>query len=235
MIRSLASARWDLVLQWRQGFFAAGAFVAAMWIALLRAAFPHDVLAVVIPVFLLNSITITTFYFVAGLVLFEKGEGTLEALVATPLRAGEYLLSKIGTLTALAFAESALIVLFVWGPELRWAWLALGMLVMGAFYTLLGFVTVVRYDSISAYLIPSGILVGLSQLPILHHFGVWKGAILWLWPTQAFLVLLRSAFEPASPAELAYALGYGCAWVAGLLFWARRDFERLVVRRPGTR
>ncbi len=37
-------------------------------------------------VFVLGNMTIGTFYFMAGLVLLEKGDGVLEGLIVTPLR-----------------------------------------------------------------------------------------------------------------------------------------------------
>lgn len=49
---------------------------------------------------MLGNLPLATFFFIAGLVLLEKGEGTLEAQIVTPLTAGGYLASKILTLTA---------------------------------------------------------------------------------------------------------------------------------------
>ena len=45
---------------------------------------------------------LATFVFLAGLLLIEKGQGTLEGLIVTPLRSSEYLLAKILSLTVLA-------------------------------------------------------------------------------------------------------------------------------------
>ena len=45
----------------------------------------------------------------AGLVMLEKGEGSLEARVVTPLRSGEYLLVKVMALSLLVLAENLII------------------------------------------------------------------------------------------------------------------------------
>ena len=86
MSRWLAAMAWDFRLQWRYGFFLVGAIVAATAVGVLL---PFPVAAETysfwLPVFVLGNLTVTTFYFVAGLVMFEKGEGTLEALVVTPI------------------------------------------------------------------------------------------------------------------------------------------------------
>lgn len=119
MSRFHAALRTDLRLQLRQGFYLAGAFVAAIWIAILSQ-LPADGVRVALPAFLfLNGLT-TTFFFVAGLVLFEKREGVLAALVVTPLRDGEYLASKVATLSLLAAVEGITIVLLGWGSNLSW-------------------------------------------------------------------------------------------------------------------
>ena len=100
MRRLVAAVGWDFRLQWRFGFFLVGAIVAVVTIALLRP-FVGEELGFLIPVWALGNLAVTTFYFAACLVLFEKGEGTLEAIVVSPLRPSEYLASKALSLSTL--------------------------------------------------------------------------------------------------------------------------------------
>jgi fluoroquinolone transport system permease protein len=232
--RFVATMRNDVRLQLRYGFYVAGAFVAAIWIAILSQ-LPPDGVRVALPAFLfLNGLT-TTFFFVAGLVLFEKGEGVLEALVVTPLREDEYLAAKVTTLTLLATIEGVAIVLLGWGTDLHLTPIVLGSLVVGVLYTLFGFLVVFRYDSINEFLLPGSLFMGVVQLPVVSSFGVWDAPYFWLWPTKGALLLFQAGFAPLGASEWAYALLYSGLWIAVLVGLVRRAFRRFVVRGEGVR
>jgi fluoroquinolone transport system permease protein len=234
MSRFGAALRTDVRLQLRHGFYVAGAFVAAIWIAILSQ-LPRDAVRAVLPAFLfLNGLT-TTFFFVAGLVLFEKREGVLQALVVTPLREGEYLSAKVATLTFLAMVEGLVIVALGWGTDFRVAPVVLGSLVIGVIYTLLGFVVVFRYDSINEFLLPGSAVVGLVQLPVLSSLGIWDPAVFWLWPTQGALLLLQAGFAPLGTSRWAFAVGSSALWMGLLAVLVRRAFRRFIIRGEGAR
>jgi hypothetical protein len=117
MKRLLSTIRCDIRLQARNGFYHAAAFVAAFWTFALSRIEP-DHLVLWMPVFILSNILINTFYFMAGLVLLEKAEGTLIAQSVTPLRPWEYLVSKLVTLKKVPMAEIATLLVFFAGVAL---------------------------------------------------------------------------------------------------------------------
>lgn len=108
MRRFAHSVRKDTMLQFRCGFYFVGGFVALFYVGLLRQ-IPDEWLVnlPLVPAALALNVLMTTFYFVAALVLLEKSEGTLPALAASPLRVSEYLGAKVASLTLLAMAENA--------------------------------------------------------------------------------------------------------------------------------
>ncbi|MCH7825829.1 MAG: hypothetical protein IH849_13595 [Acidobacteria bacterium] len=109
MRRFAHSVRKDTMLQFRCGFYFVGGFVALFYVRLLRQ-IPDEWLVnlpLLVPAALALNVLMTTFYFVAALVLLEKSEGTLPALAASPLRVSEYLGAKVASLTLLAMAENA--------------------------------------------------------------------------------------------------------------------------------
>jgi fluoroquinolone transport system permease protein len=232
--RLTATLRHDLRLQLRYGFFVAGAFVAAIWIAVLSQ-LPTDGVRVALPAFLFVNGLTTTFFFVAGLVLFEKREGVLQALVVTPLREEEYLVAKVATLTLLATVESVAIVLLGWGTDLRLAPILLGSLVVGVLYTLFGFLVVFRFDSINEFLLPGSLFTVVVQLPLFSSFGIWDAPYFWLWPTKGALLLFQAGFAPLGAGAWAYALLSSALWIAALAWLVRRAFRRFVVRAEGVR
>ncbi|MCY4600864.1 MAG: hypothetical protein OXF27_13205, partial [Acidobacteria bacterium] len=109
-MRALAATlSLDFRLQARNGFYYAVAFVLACWFVLLTL-LPDIDWGYVLPAVVFGNLVMVNFYFVAGLVLLEKGEGTLEAQVVTPLADWQYIGSKTATLTALSLVEQVVIV-----------------------------------------------------------------------------------------------------------------------------
>jgi hypothetical protein len=135
MKRLLATVRCDVTLQLRHGFYYATAFVLIVCVALVSR-FPALDLGWLLPALVLGNLLINTFYFIGGLILLEKGEGTLEAQVVTPLRTWEYLASKIGTLTLFGLVENLVIVVLLAGREFSPLPLAASIVLTSALYCL---------------------------------------------------------------------------------------------------
>src|SRR5688572_21983360 len=154
MKRLMATIICDIRLQMRNGFYYAAAFVAAFW-ALALSRVPPELLALWMPVFILSNILINTFYFMAGLVLLEKAEGTLMAQGVTPLRSREYLMSKVITLTLLSVCESFVIVIVGYGTAFSPVVFLSGVICSAVLFQLIGFLLVIRYESINEFLFPS--------------------------------------------------------------------------------
>ena len=236
MRRFVASLRRDVLLQVRYKLVAVSLFMVAFWTGLLalvpEALRPEPTL--IVPAFMVVNLLTTTFYFICGLVLFEKGEAVLSALVTTPLRDREYLLSKVVLLTLLACVETFGIVVLFFGVDVNWGLLLTGALALGGINTLLGFVAISRYDSINEFLFPSAVLVTALLLPLLPHFGVMSRVPFLVHPVEPPLALMRAAYEPAGGPELVYAVAGALAWLAISYVWARRQFGRFIVRAAGT-
>lgn len=234
MSRFASAVRLDLLLQKRYGFYYAGAFVTLVWIVLLLP-LPDSLLDLAVPLIVFTDLAVVGFYFIAGMVIFEKGEETLFALISTPLRFREYLGSKLLTLTALAMVISLAVAVAGYGLDFNPVFFLLGVVLASMISALLGFITVAPFSSISSYLVPSSLALIPMGLPVFHFLGLWEGSVLYLLPTQGALLLLGGAFAPGSLAawQVAYALVYGFLWITGLAFLAHRAFKRYVVARKG--
>lgn len=229
-----ATIACDVRLQFRNGFYYAVAFVLAAILIVIRL-LPDFEWGPVLPPFVLGNLSLATFFFIAGLVLLEKGEGTLEAQIVTPLTARGYLASKVLTLTALSLAENLLIVVITARLDFAPLPLVLGIALASALYCLAGFIAVVRYDSINELLFPTIVWVTLFSLPILHYAGLWTSPLVYLHPFQAPLVLLGGAFSPLAGWEWLYGIGYAALWIVAAFVWSARAFRRVVVAAVGTR
>lgn len=224
----------DWQLQRRYGFWYAAVFVTVVWVVLLNL-MPDWTLRLAVPFIVFTDLSVVGFYFLAGMVLFEKGEATLAALVVTPVRFREYLSSKVATLTLLALAVSLVVVLFSYGAAgVNWLLLILSIILMSIIILLVGFISVAPYSSISSYLLPSQLYILVLFLPIIHYFGLWESPVFYAIPSQGALLLLRGAFGGGIAGwQLAYAVWYQLFWI-GVLGWvARWAFDRYAVARKG--
>ena len=231
MKRLLATLRTDVRLQFRNGFYHATAFVVALWALLfsqLRVGPGGLDLGWLLPVFVLDTMVINSFFFIGGLVLLEKDEGTLQAQVVTPLRAWEYLASKVITLTALALAQYLFIAVLFYGVGFGVLLLVAGVALASTIYVLVGFVSVVRYSSINEYLLPSALYVGVLLLPLGPYVTRWDAWPVYLHPLQAPLVLMQAAFQPVDAWKLAYGVLYSALWIVLAYRFSLRSFRRFV-------
>ncbi|ELZ96707.1 fluoroquinolone export ABC transporter permease subunit [Haloferax sulfurifontis] len=221
--------RWDSRLQFRYGFYAVYAIVTMLF-GLGLSGLPESVRTATLVMVLFADPGFLGFYFVGALVLFEKNEGVLHALVSSPLSADEYLVSKTLSLSFIANLGALVITLFVHGSAFQPVWFLLGLGLTAGLFVLVGFVAVARFDSLNAYFLTAIVYIVPLSLPLLDHFAVVESALFYLFPTQASLVLIGAAFEATPAWELAYAVGYLLVGIGVAYVLARRAFERHIVR-----
>ena len=241
MSRFLSTMKTDVVVQLRTNLYTigigAGVLVA---IALSQLATP-DLLVSLIPTLMLLVVGGSTLLYVSAMIIFEKDEGTLWAMIVSPVRPSEYLWSKIITLTALATLEAVIMIggamLIMWFsagfslPNLPL--LLLGIVAIGILYTLIGIVLVVRYNAITDYLLPMAGVAVILQLPFLYFLGWVEHWSFLLIPTSAPTVLMVGAYRSLASWEWAYGVLYTAVLLIGLSVWAYRAFQRHVIEKVG--
>lgn len=229
-----STMRWDWRLQWRQGVFYAAGFVLILWVAIFNQL--NEILThYLLPVMLYIDLSVFGFFFMAGLLYLEKGEGVLTALVVTPLRSWCYIVARLTTLTVTGLLVSVGVVALVGRGPVNWPILLGALTLNSLLFMLFSFNLAARYDAINEFLIPAVWLLGVAQLPFFDSFGIWSGWPLYLLPFQASLLLVRGAFEPLAGWQWLYALGYVGVCIGVGYWWALRTFDRFVVRGAGER
>jgi fluoroquinolone transport system permease protein len=228
MKRLWATIICDIRLQTRNGFYYAAAFVAAFWaVALSR--IPPDLLTLWMPVFVLSNMLINTFYFMAGLVLLEKAEGTLVAQSVTPLRSSEYLLSKVITLTFLSVCESFVIVIFGYGAAFNAVVFLFGVICSATLFALTGFLVVIRYASVNEFLFPSFLFTLLFVPPFLSYFGLLETGLIYLHPIQGPLLLTQAAFGNIAGWQALYSISYSIVALGIVVVLSQRALKHFVI------
>jgi fluoroquinolone transport system permease protein len=225
-----AAMRLDVMLQARNGFYWATLFLVLVVGGLLTAipeAARADRVAWV-PAIVAANLQITTFFFVAGLMLLDRDQGVLGALAVSPLSPGSYLGSRTITLTALAIAETVALVWIGFGPGGSWPLILFGSAALGVIYTGLGAVVGVHYRSVNALLLPAWGMVTALLLPLLPHFALAPRALFLLHPVEPPLTLIRAGYGSGGPGDVAYGLLGSLAWSAVAFAWGRSRVARLM-------
>jgi fluoroquinolone transport system permease protein len=167
------------------------------------------------------------------MVLFEKGQKTLEGLFITPIRMAEYILSKIISLTILALLSGFLITVATFGISFNFAWLFLGISLTSVLFVLLGFTLVSITKSVNAYLVFSPVYMIVTMIPLLDYFQVVKSPLFYLIPTQASLTLMAGAFAPSPIGEMVLSTVLLLGFICPAYLWAAKWFYKYIVLRTG--
>lgn len=230
MKRLIATIKLDMTIQFRNRFYYVGLAVALFFGVGLAQFFDHATVESLLPIMYLFAIGGTTMLYVAGLVLYEKDQNTLDAVIVSPVRTSEYLLSKVLTLTFLASLESLGLLVFAYGlTGFNPLPLFGGVAIMGAMLTLVGFLMVVRYDTITDFLIPALVIGGLLQMPFLHFIGLAESILWYIVPTTAPTLLMTGAWHPLELWQVAYAIGYSALILFICYQWALAAFHKHII------
>jgi fluoroquinolone transport system permease protein len=230
MTALLTALRWDVILQARNGFYWASAFLVAMIGALLLSV-PETVRAdsgVWVPAILTINLQITTFFFMAGLMLLERDEGTLAALAVSPISPSGYLALRTVSLTGLAATETMALVWIGFGTTGSWWLILAGTAALGVIYTGFGAAIAVRYESVNALLLPAAAFVGLLLLPLLPHFGLAPRLPFLVHPLEPPMSLLRAAYGVINRTELVFGIAGSLGWSALAFAWGRNRVRALM-------
>lgn len=177
--------------------------------------------------------------FIGALVLFEKSENVLQALVITPMKIDDYILSKISSLTILSIISAAIFIILLnifSGVDFDILFLASGIILTSIMLILLGFILVSRVNSINEYLLAMVVaFLGLLFPPMLHLSGIYENVVFYLWPTHASLLLFTGVFNSTSLElwETVYGIVYQIIWIFLLYYLAKKAFYKHIVLKGG--
>ncbi len=216
MKRLINTLRLDSVLQARNKVYLIIGIAALALGYALNALFTPEQLHYFMPVVVLGSVSLTTVFLVGVLILLERGEGTLDVVLVSPLRSAEYLASKLITLTLLALVESGAIAIIAYGFGFSFGWLIVAVTLRASMGVAVGVAVGVRYRSITHFLLPA-ILVSLSfDLPNIWYLNLSTSPAFYLWPSMPPLLLAKAAFMPIDPIQLIYSFVYGALALTAL-------------------
>ena len=218
MIRSLAGV--DLLLAWRRGVVGAAAGAVAIYVLVLRLA-PQPVAETLLPYLVFSDPAALGFFFVGGVVLADRAEGTAAAVAVSPVPAVSALAARIGVLASLGAVGGVGV---AWGSGLGVDWITFvpAVVLTALLYTCFGYAVAMRAKSVNDYF-ARATAWSIPLFAPLVLFAIAPDALfLALWPTTAALVLLRGGADPSVAVTAIATLALATAIVAR---WARRALE----------
>jgi fluoroquinolone transport system permease protein len=232
MTRLTSAVRLELTMQVRQKFLHAGVFSGLIWLAVLLP-MPAGLRLVAEPYVLVGDISIIGFFFIGGVVFFERQERTIGAILTTPLRFWEYLVAKLAVLVLISLLVAVTVATIAHGFAYHMVPLMVAVVLGTLVMLLAGFISSLPFASVTDWFLAATIPLAVLSLPILFYSGLWPNPVLYVIPTQGPLLLLGAAFNQVTlaPWQVMYAVLYPVMCVAGFCWAAKAMFVRYVLER----
>lgn len=222
----------ELRLESRYGLHAVGVGLAVVW-TLLLLAMPAEAARIVTPFVLFADSATVGGFLLAAMVLFERNERTLGAMLITPVTSGEYLAAKVAALTGLALLIAVPVAAVGGRGDLRPGPVLAGVTSTSALLLACCFALVARHHSITSFLsLAPWPLIPLLGVPLARLAGLFDHPGAYLIPTVVAAELIASGFDPAVHVPAA-AVGYLVACVAAAGALAARRFSAAVRAQGG--
>ncbi|MBS4535078.1 ABC transporter permease [Clostridium sp. D2Q-14] len=227
-MRTIKALKADVLFQLKQGFYIVYIVLILIYM-LIISQLPSDASKIAIPLIIFGDPSIVGFFFIGGIVMLEKIQGVLQYIVVTPLRIREYLLSKIISLSILGEIAGIIIGATTYRESINWLLLMVGILISSVFFTLLGFLTVTRSDSVNEYFID---MIPYMFIGILPCFSLIDFPYNWLFnifPSVLGLRLIFGAFYGISAANVSFFIISGIITNILLFNYTENVFENRIV------
>lgn len=210
--------KWQMVLLHRSNLTLISLAVTVMY-ALLFLPFkgmeqPEKALTLL----LYNDPALIGMFFGGLIVITERNQQVLPALMVSPMNLHTYLWARLLPLAVIAWACSLGMAVAFLGIQLHYLWFSLGILSTVIVFGLAGFWLVSFTGEFLLFLLRSiPVMFGLS-VPLLNYYGLTDVPAFRAWPTQGGLDLLVQSFPttPASTPTVLIGLASIAGWVTAL-------------------
>ena len=162
--------RWDLKFQARYGFYLLYGFLTTFY-ALVLFALPESWKGKMAIILIFSDPAAMGLFFMGAIVLLEKSQKVTSFLAVTPMKAREYVWSKVLSLCTISLVVAAVLAIIAGHRHIL-------LLIMGTFlasviFTLCGIIVATKINSLNQFILFTVPIEMLGFIPaILHLFGV---------------------------------------------------------------
>lgn len=237
MKRLLNAIRWDVRFQKNYGLYMAGTVLTLVWIGVLSL-FNGEAMKLAVLVVLISDVSTMGLLFIGAILFFERGQGSIRAVITTPLKTKEYILAKVISLTFFITVFSVMLVVIISlikGIQFSGFYLIVSVIVIAAEYVLIGFYLSTFFRNFTDFLLPMGLVFGVMNLPIFTMFNIPAlesfRYLFYVIPSTGLVKLLQGLYEPQSLTIILYAILYN-SFIIHLLFkLCVRNFNTKIIGR----
>jgi fluoroquinolone transport system permease protein len=221
--------RQDLLLLRRYRILQISLLVTLIYIAVFRFFSQYSFGEKVLILVIFNDPALLGFLFSGVLLLFEKNERTLAALLILPAGVRSYLIARTVSFSLLGLF-CCLLMGFASGSGFNVLLFSAAALLSTALFTLLGFSLVAGAADFNSFLLRAvGVLVFLS-LPFAGYYNLLPSKWFFLFPSQPCIALFDASFNPASTRAVVSSLFFSMAWITILFKIAVNRLESMLCR-----
>ena len=213
MIELLKQIKWQLLIFQRNNLLNMIVVITAVYVLVIYFLRDFGNLEKFITLLIYNDPAIVGFVFIGISIILEKDQEVLPALFVTPLNHHIYLISRIITLSTIAYFSAVMMVMTARGISFNFIHFSIGALSTCVLFCLMGVLIVSYTNEILHFLLRSIPLLILMSLPLLNYFELTDLSFLKLFPVQGGLNLMINSYRDSPDIwELIY--GY-----VSILFW----------------
>jgi len=191
----LLNAVWiDIRFQVKQGFYLVYVIITVMYLIILSF-LPEKILETALPLVVFSDPSVLGLFFIGGIILLEKSQGVMQALIVTPLRTGEYILAKcislsfVSLLAAFAITELSPVT----GADRLLV--ALSVVLTSSLFTLSGIMINAGCNNVNQYMLKTIPYMLLFVLPCFSLLGFTGSYLYTAVPSVAALRLMLGAYN----------------------------------------
>ena len=227
----LLPVKYDLMFQFRHGFYYAYTVVTLLYILIVRF-MPELYQPMVVTLLLFSDPCIMGFFFVGAIIILERDQNIHQSLFVTPLTITKYLISKSVVFAVLTLITGYVIVVFTIGL-VNFLPLTISLFLSSIFFTLLGISASVRAKSLNRFLILSPVYLLLFFAPLMEYLNFFTLSLTYGMPSRATLVLLEGTFRPLSMGEWLYGVGFLLFSIFLAYLWAVKSYKDYIILGKG--
>jgi len=170
--------------------------------------------------------TMLGFIFIGAMILFEKGDNTLEAQAVTPMRTSHYLWSKAIALLVPALIGSLAMIIAARGVHFRPIPFIACVVLSSLIFTFIGLAGAIKVRTLNQYIILIPLFLPPMCLPLINFYGLTNLSIFWVIPTHSTLYLLEQTVSHVFNFKEILNLLYLGLWTYLAYAYANYNFKK---------
>ena len=192
-MRLIHAIKADMKFQMKQGFYLVYVIITVMYMIILSF-LQSDMISIALPLVVFSDPSVLGMFFIGGIIMLEKTQGVLMVLVVTPLRAREYILSKVISLAIISVMAAFAITLFSHHGSVNWLLLLTATILTSGLFTMSGIMINAGCNTVNQYMLKTVPYMLLFVLPCFSLIGFPFSYLFTVIPSVAALRLMLGAY-----------------------------------------